>query len=348
MLCLRATVRQGVTGTEFVRERAPESAGRAFLAGPLPPPMRTLLLLAAVSLAASAQPVVSFSEPETISSVPPRVCVDLESTQVCRAVDDEGDGLIEVEGAGFGGASWRASAPGVVDDLRAFRVALGDGRTALAVAVLEGISNGLGVATWSVHVVPEGAAQPAYGFIARDFDPAGGSFAAWDGRPVVWATEWMEAEDRSGRRGPGMYLVGRPFFVGAEGLAPAPDLPIRARRLLREFRQERGGPVGWLSSRAAETRRQDPARPGSPGDDAGRITAVRPGPDGFRVTWTDGEAERAFVVDPWSPPADAEVARLGDRATGRLYPLAYRPADLEGRAAVIGPAAEGTVVLWLD
>lgn len=304
------------------------------------------LALALVPLAAVAQPVVSFSAPEAVSEIPPRVCVDLESTRVCRTVDGEGDGRVEVEGAGFGGAAWRASAPGAVDDLRAFRVDLGDGRTALAVAVLEGVSNGLGVATWSVHVVPEGASRPAYGFVARDFDPAGGSFAAWTGRPVVWATEWLEAEDP--RRGPGSYLVGRPFVVGAERLVPAADLPIRARRLLREFRQERGGPVGWLSSRAAETRRRDPARPGAPGGDAGQIVSVRPGPDGFRVTWTDGATERALVVDPWSPPVDAEAARLGDRATGRLYPLAYRPADLDGRAAVLGAAADGTVVLWLD
>ncbi|WP_143537557.1 hypothetical protein [Rubrivirga marina] len=310
--------------------------------------MRTLVLLAAFPLAVSAQSVGSFSEPVTESDAPPRVCVDLESTQVCRTVDDDGEGVIEVEGAGFGGALWRASAPGIVDDVRAFRVVWGDGRSALAVAVLEGVSNGLGVATWSVHVVPEGADQPAYGFIARDFDPEGGSFATWGGEPVVWATEWMEAEDPAGRRGTGMYLVGRPFFIGADGLAPAADLPIRARRLLAEFRTEPGGPVGWLSSRAAETRRQDPARSGAPGGDAGRITSVRPGPDGFRVTWTDGATERAFVVDPWSPPADAEAARLGDRATGRLYPLAYRPADLDGRAATLGMGAGGTVTLWLD
>lgn len=245
-------------------------------------------------------------------------------------------------------ARWRASPPGAVNDLRAFHVEIGDGRTATAVAVLEGVSNGLGVATWSVHVISDGAAEPAYGFIARDFDPDGGSFADWNGQPVVWATEWLESADPTGRRGPGLYLVGRPFVLGADELEPARDLPIRARRLLAEFRTEPGGPVGWLSNRAAETRGQDPARPGTPSGSSGQITAVAPGPDGFRVTWADGESERLFVVDPWSPPAEAEVAHLGDLATRRLFPLAYRPADLVGRSATLGPGADGAVVLWLE
>ena len=251
--------------------------------------MHRALAVLLIPAAAAAQ-VVSFSAPERVSETPPRVCVDLESTRVCRTADAEGGGRVEVEGAGWDGAAWAAPALGAASDVRAFRVPLGDGRRVLVVAVLEAVSNGLGVATWRMAVVPEGADAPAYTFVARDVGPEGGSFATWRGRPVVWATEWLGADDPSGRRGPGTYFVGRPFVLRAEGLEAATALPIRARRLLRPFRHEPGGPVGWLSSRAAQTWRGDPAGVEAPRGPAGRIVTTADADDGYLVTWTRGGA----------------------------------------------------------
>ena len=307
--------------------------------------MRPLLLLSiALPLAVSAQPVVAFPEPTAESAT--RLCTEHEGERVCRTVDADGEGEVVVTRGGTERARWAATAPGAASDVRAFRVHIGDGRDGLVVAVLDAVSNGLGVATWTLSVLPDDADAPAYSFVARDFGPEGGSFATWRGRPVIWATEWLDADDPSGRRGPGFYLVGRPFYLTAEGLAPAVGLPIRARRLLRPFRSEPGGPVGWLSSRAAETRRRDPFWGGRPGGVRGEVAAVGEADDGYPLVVRVGAEERTVRVDPWA--GGAHAARLGDGATGRLYPIQYRPADLIGRAVRLGEGPDGTHVVWLD
>jgi len=223
---------------------------------------------------------------------------------------------------------------------------LDGGRSGLVVAAREAISNGLGVEYWTMFVVPDGASEPAYQFTAEDLGPDSAPFATWNGKTVFWATEWQTADDPSGRRGPGTYLVGRPFRLGPTGLIPATTLPVRTRRMLSDFRRESGGPVAWLASRRAETRRVDPFGAGRAGGERAEIVEVGEVADGYPLTVRVGGRRRTFQVDPWAGGDTA--ARLADGATGRVFPPEYRPAGLVGRSVRLGTGPDGSSVIWLD
>lgn len=290
----------------------------------------SVALLAAPVL--RAQAVVPFSAPVLGPDRSlPSACVERGDERVCRiTVADDGAGAVVVTRGGRETARWRAPVPGLYQDVRAFRI----GRT-LVVGVLDAVSNGLGVSTWTLHVLFPDARQPAYSFTVEELGVAGGSFSARHGRTVVWATEWIGMPDPAGRRVPGTYVVGRPFYIEAEGLVPANDLPIRARRLLagfeREFVAGVGEPRDWLTHRRAETLRMDPALVGPARTTRGQVTSA---------VWDASEFDEALVVtiltDAGGTPRlrsgyDASLPTLryvGADATGRLWPLDYRPADV--------------------
>lgn len=310
--------------------------------------MRLVLLLLALPIAASAQDVTPFPEP--VRSGAGSLCTERDRLRVCLVDDDDAHLVASRGGTEVGRWPANGFAMSASADLRAFEVDLdADGHPETVVAHQEAVSNGLGVATWTVYVVEdeEDLFVPSYSFVARDFGPDGGSFAVWQGRPVVWATEWLESEDPSGRRGPGYYLVGRPFFLTRGGLAPVLDLPVRARRRLDGYHDRPGGPVAKLSDRRAESRRHDPYWSGAPSGQPGQIAEVADKDDGYRLVVRTEAGVHRLVVDAWSRDEQTSV-RLGDGASGRIFPIEYRPAHLVGRAVRLGDGPDGTHLLWLD
>ncbi|HLA63396.1 MAG TPA: hypothetical protein VK610_03155 [Rhodothermales bacterium] len=307
--------------------------------------MRPRLSLAAALLVALLSPAPRAQAPAAFPALPENAdrgtfnpeCVERAGTRVCRQfIAGEGDDQhldFIVTRDGRETARWtEGDAPG------RFTFAAFDAGGTLLVANFEDMSNGLGVRYWTVYVVPPGARTPTYRFAVRDFGDRGGSFAAWRGRPVVWATDWLGGTDPSGRRGSGLYFVGRPFVIGTDGLEPATGVPLRARRYLDSFADQRGegdtaDPRAWLFDRRAEVRTVDLALAGcrrATDRAAVRTVAEEQGTwspylvltlaDGRRLSYgrTDGGGD-----DP------APITHLGSR--GRLFPQAYRPSDLPAR-----------------
>ena len=296
-----------------------------------------LLCLASAPLAAEAQGVVSFPEPTRVTGGD--ICVRAAPLRVCRRATDEG-GRVVVSRGGREAVTWAASSPGIVDDLRVFRLESG----LVVVAVLDAVSNGIAIATWTLTVTD--GRRVLYRFVARDFDPEGGSFGVWDRQPVLWATEWHDSEDPSGRRGPGYYLVGRPFRFGASELVPVTGLPLRARRLLFSFERGAGGAVRWLSDRRAQTRRRDPFWSGRPRGTPGVISTIDLDAETPSVTVRAGGRDVDVGLDSWG--GGEGTGRLGDGVSGRLFPPEYVPADAVGRPVRVGPGPAGSRILWLD
>lgn len=278
-------------------------------------------------------------------------CVRLGETTVCHTHTDAGS-TVTVRERTQERASYEAG-PSEGFDLRAF--AVGD---LLVVATLDNVSNGLGVTYWTLGVIPQGARAPAYSFTVEDFSPTGDSFGTWRGRAVLWATEWTTMPDPAGRRPPGMYVVGRPFTLGDDGLVPVRGLPIRARRFLRTFSRETGTPVEWLSERRAETLRTDPALVGlAPTTTRGTVTAAswdvsRPSWEALAVTLRTDDGLLTVRSAAGAPGDEAAptFTHLGDAPTGRLWPADYRPADvsawLAGRPARLEVRGDG--LLWRE
>lgn len=298
--------------------------------------MRLLLaLLSLLTTPVAAQDVIAFPEPTRTDSG--AICTHSETVRVCRQPDEDG-GQVVISQRGRETLRWAASYPGVFDDLRIFR--LPDDR--LLVAVLDAVSNGIAISTWTLTVTD--GERVLYRFVVRDFDPEGGSFGTWNRQPVLWATEWQDAEDPSGRRGTGYYLVGRPFRLGTDGLVPVADLPIRTRRLLHSFRRGPGGPVTWLSDRRAESRRHDPDWSGRPGGTHGVITAF----DLASSKVTVRAGGRIREVGLAGPLPSMDSGRFGDAATGRLFPPGYVSVNALGQRVLVGAGPDGSVILWLD
>ena len=305
--------------------------------------MRLLILLLCLTAApVAAQDIVAFPEPTRQANQD--VCTSAPPIRVCRHASENG-GRVVMSRDGEETVRWSASSPGIFDDLRVFRLS----NDRYLVAVLDAVSNGLGVATWTLAVTD--GERVVYRFVARDFDPEGGSFgmelrhpSGRRSQPVIWATEWQASDDPSGRRGPGYYLIGRPFYFSADGLVPAAHLPIRARRLLYSFRRGPGGPVAWLSDRRAESRRRDPFWSGRPSGTPGVIASI----DLTRATVVVRAGDQDMEVSLESWIGGAGTGRFGALASGRLFPPEYVPASAEGRTVRVGTGPEGSVILWLD
>ncbi len=326
------------------------------------PLLLALLLLA--PLGARAQAPVGFPvvpERADYNSTAPE-CTTRAGTRVCRqfTADADGDGRLDfaVTRGGREVARWTAqNRPGT------FSFAAFDAAGTLLVADFEDMSNGLGVRYWTVYVLPPGAATPAYDFGVAEFGARGGSFAAWRGRPVVWATEWMDGLDPTGRRGGGLYFTGRPFVIGAAGLEPATGVPLRARRYLNSFQDERGRsettePRRWLFDRRAEVRRADVAFDGCTRTETRgtvRTVAEAQGTWGPYLVLTMADGARYTYSRSDGDDGTPAITNLGTE--GRLFPRAYHPADLAARltgrevrietCAPPGADYVRTRVLWL-
>ena len=239
----------------------------------------------------------------------------------------------------------------------------------VVVANLGGVSNGLGVAYWTLYVLAEAPEGPALrsSIPVQEFGPDGGSFDVDDDGLVLWATEWLQGPDPSGRRTDGLYFVGRPFRFEDGRPVPAADLPVRARRFLDSFADERARedpatPAAWLSHPSTETRLADPLLGGEEPLFSGIVEAVAPQEAEFgAVNWQlrlrpdDGAAVVYTYAFGYSEGIERPFTVFGDAASGRLYPPGYLAADpaawLTGRrvrAASYAGGSEPRVVLWLE
>ena len=328
-------------------------------------------LLVLVPLALHAQPALT-AWPEPEGSPAELLCVEHDGDRVCRHLNDaEPRFTFTVERDTQEIGRWDAGGWSLTG-FRVFDADLdGDGHPERIIANNDAVSNGLGVTYWTLYVLQdeEGRAVPASIIPVQEFGAEGGSFAESNSGLVLWATEWLQGPDPSGQRDEGLYFVGRPFRFSNGCLVPAPDLPLRARRFLESFAQERArtgdvtAPVHWLSDPRAETRPTDPYLLG--GETAsvhGVVEEVTPMPaESGTTNWVlrirpeDGEPVVYTYAFGYSEGIERPLRYLGDGASGRLYPAEYHlvspVAWLRGRAVRVATYADDTdprLVLWLD
>jgi hypothetical protein len=327
-----------------------------------PPALLLIAPALRAQVAVTAWPVPA---PSDVSSGPTTLCTAHGPERLCRAPGDERGFVFTLERYGREARRWNAD--GWLDT--GFRVFDLPGDSMRLVANLDAVSSGLGVHYWTLYLfaeTPEGW-RPTGTVPIPEFGPEGGSFAE-DGGTVLWATEWLQGPDPRGRRGEGLYFVGRPFRLEGGRLVPAADLPVRARRFLNSFAEERyddapATPAAWLSDRRAETRRTDPyLLDGETASVRGTVEAVTPQPaeEGttnwvVRIRPAQGEPVVYTYAFGYGEHAGPPFRYVGDAASGRLFPPGYLQADpaawLVGRrvrAATYADAHEPRVVLWLE
>lgn len=179
----------------------------------------------------------------------------------------DGDFLFErngkVEGKWSGAGSIYASTEG-------FQVLKGDldgnGTPELIVAELESVSNGLGVRTSGIFIFPDeakGGFRKPFHISVYEFG-RNGTFVRDGEENLILACDWQDLTV-DGKRGSGMYLIGRFFRFRNGGLVPALDKPILARRLLNSFADERAktedspdAPLSWLAGAKGITFNAEP------------------------------------------------------------------------------------------
>jgi hypothetical protein len=294
---------------------------------------------------------------------------------VCAVLGDKEEGLYLEEGGARSLVTPEVPFMGQVDGFQVVEADLdGDGKAERVLAVLNGVSNGLGVAHWTLRVLEPGRPTPLSFYLAEYGE---GTFLRREQGPGcdVLATAWRDLEDPL--RGSGLYFIGHRYAYREGALVPV-GAPVRVRRFLREFRQdfgfangERGRlPVGhpakWLSEGWAEAWPQDPMLDAPPtGRREGTVEAVErvKGADGeklrFRVRWDGGETS---WLQPYGPEPEGKVALmdgysdLGHLPTQQAFPEGYLPARPE---ALVGTrlrqtvresqgGAPSMVVVWLS
>ncbi len=289
------------------------------------------------------------------------IAVDAEH-RLCKARPaDPPEVLLFFEGAT---ERWRWPADGYMGDTADFALYRGpdaSGAPTWIVANHWSSGNGLGVESSDLLYVAEfqPGARPL-SFTVEDFGPSAFVALPSEHGCAVLGTEWFPDEDR--RRGGGMYYGGRLHRPAAGALEAVETARAVARRLLFGFEDERnrdmssdstrtwamGDPLKWLKNPRAERRAQPLATRDVSSRKAGVIRGasydddVNHQPALFTIALEDGTELRArehyFPAGSCnSPEREVPLARLGDRASGVLFPQIYRPADV---AAFIGRPAE--------
>lgn len=331
-----------------------------------------LLLLAPLALYAQPAVVPWGALDDDTTNWSEANCLAHLSQLVCRYPNDIGSGFtFEVQVNARPVGDWEADGW----SLTGFRVfsldddTEGGGPEHLVIANNDAVSNGLGVAYWTLYVLD--ATEPALPLASlipvQEFGADGESFVPMDGGLVLWATEWLQGPDPSEQRDEGLYFIGRPFRIADGRLVPAMDLPIRARRFLNRFAAERGNgppdPVVWLTHPNTESRPVDPYLLGGETEAfRGVVESVTSEPADYgRTNWVvhirpeTGDPVAYTYEFGYSADLEHPFRYVGDGVTGRLYPEGYRLADpaawLHGRAVRVATYAgdrEPRRVLWLD
>ncbi len=183
----------------------------------------------------------------------------------------------------------------------------------------------LGQSDWTVLTTDHDGA-PTATFSAGNF----GSDAIVKGTEAceLFATDWVMA-DEPRRDNDGWYLVGRRYTVGRDGLRPATGANIVARRLWDSYEPGlgratnivTGTPGADLGHPSAFTRSTEPElERRTDGATTWRASGALRSNLGTLVLSHDGQA---VEVGASSSP----LRRLGDRATGLLYPRGYVPGN---------------------
>jgi len=282
--------------------------------------------------------------------------------RVCAVVGEK-EGLFLEEGGARSLITGSVPFMGQTDAFQVVEADLdGDGDAERAVAVLGSVSNGLGVAHWTLHVLEPG--QPAsLSFYLAEYGE--GTFLRREQGPGcdVLATVWRDLEDPL--RGPGLYFIGHRYAYREGALVPV-GAPVRMRRFLRDFRQDFGHasgarwrlPVGhpakWLSEKGAEAWPQEPMLDGAQtGKREGTVEAVARVAGGtdsvrlrFRVRWDGGETS---WLQPYGPEPEGKVnlrdgySDLGHLPTQQAFPEDYLPARPE---ALVGTRLRQTLLAF--
>ena len=234
-----------------------------------------------------------------------------------------------------------------------------DGTRELVVVQHESEGNGMGVATWSVRIVPETALPTTGGnrplvFWTSDYGPTGLVVRRPGGRRVM-AASWESGSEAG--RGEGLYYTAR-FFRYDRG-ALLPDGPVLQRRFLfsfadlrgREAMAERYHPEQWI-------RRNVRVAPRDPWLPAG--TRLSSGPVAVTGRTEDIENGTSLTLRHADGRVESlQVSIVGDAETGRFFPMEYVPLNQPdtwlvgrtGRLDVYRSVYDDTYtipVLWLD
>lgn len=132
----------------------------------------------------------------------------------------------------------------------------GDDRADYAVAFLDAVSNGMGIAYTSLFVL-DGAdlSRPPATVTVEDWGGMGLLTRAPGARHCqLLRTQWGDGSEPA--RGPGLYLVGQWLRLREGQLRPLDDRPVVCRRFLISLEKLRASPprpVRWFADRRAQT-----------------------------------------------------------------------------------------------
>ena len=288
--------------------------------------------------------------------------------RVCKVLS-ESDAFLLVEKDGKTVGTWRADA--YLGETESFRVMRGDldgDRTPeLIIANLDTTSTGLGVSVWSIVIFPDSefrSVQRPLTFRIKEFGTLG-SLVSTGGRLNILTTDWVWGNDPKGRRGEGLYLVGKWWRYDHGELLPL-SKPIVARRYLFSFANERYAtwdsdriPYRWLANRRAEVVSTDFITGPSNSSNRGVIESVsasdESGPHRFiRIAFkADSGSTLEFIYADENENGLNADRYIGDTASGRVYPDHYLPPDLKkwltGRRATLRTYSDRKAeILWLE
>jgi hypothetical protein len=275
---------------------------------------------------------------------PEAACVDVrEGEQVCECWHESGGGVkLALERHGSIVSEWSAS-PHWFATPDAFTVLTGDldgdGKAEIVVANLEGASNGMVVATYTVAIL-DGAnlSGPPVRFQVQEFGAKENLLYSPSRRACeILVTNWESGRDP--KRGWGRYMVGQWYRYGRGRLVPDTSRPVLSRRYLNSFQSERfasmNRPFKWLRDASTEESWSSPPPflALSPEDtEAGELAHVTEDRIEFRAArggtrQLDASPWPVFKFDPVFRDFESIYWLLADEASGRLYPHRYVPSD---------------------
>lgn len=316
-------------------------------------------------------------EPATLSGYARAHCVSLPyEIRICKCISEAEDVFVAEKGGAIRG-KWPASAfLGETSDFEVLTGDLdGDGDKELIVANHDATSNGLGVNYWTVYILPglslQGFERPLM-FSVEEYGSFGTFVQVRRGVHIL-ATKWLWSKDTRGRRGAGLYLVGRMWRYKDGALRAVAKRPLMARRFLNSFADERGRtidnpdvPYRWLNNPQAEARRLDPLIDF-------KVKATREGViSDVTVSQMKGEMTISIVFEQSSGKPQSQISyaypvdpveneknafrHIGEASINIIYPSNYLPAQpvkwLKGRRCKLLTydgeyRSENLQVLWL-
>jgi len=301
-----------------------------------------LALLAAGPVAAQSPEIVRFRLADTDTTwLTQTRCTDAlaDGTRACRRVllsqsDDDADSVrFTVERGNTILNAWLdEEAPYQSHGFDLVRTDLnGDGRAEHVIAHHVSEGNGLGVRWWTLYIVDD-RAMTATPLRLGSEEHGDDAFVRTAQGMRLLVGSWEDGTDP--RRGPGLYFTGRLYRYDAGRLVPDEAQPVRRRRYLNSFADERGRqylqeeargqrgvpgqtPWRWLQHPSTQRLAADPAMPPA----RRRLSAQAGRYLGPQVR--DGVAGPAFLPDGETVPHQMATHIFQN---GRLLPAMYVPA----------------------